>query len=34
MKGKAKELTCPLLKEIRIIVEGTSTGSSSKAKKT
>ena len=34
MKGKAKELARPPLGEIRIIVGGTSTGSSSKAKKT
>ena len=34
MKGKAEEPSRPLLWEIRIIVGGTSTGSSSKAKKT
>ena len=34
MKGKTEEPTRPPLGEIRIIVGGTSTGSSSKAKKT
>ena len=34
MKGKAKELASPPLGEIRIIAGGTSTGISSKAKKT
>ena len=34
MKGKAEEIARPLLGEIRIIVRGTSIGSSSKAKKT
>ena len=34
MKGKAKELACQSLGEIRIIVGSISTGSSSKAKKT
>ena len=34
MKGKAKEPTRPPLREMRIIVGVTSTGSSSKAKKT
>ena len=34
MKGKTEEPTGPPLREIRIIVGGTSTGSSSKAKKT
>ena len=34
MKGKAEEPMRPPLREIRIIVGGTSTGSSSKAKKT
>ena len=34
MKGKAEELAHPLLGEIRIIVRGTSIGSSSKANKT
>jgi len=34
MKGKAEEPTHPPLGEIRIIVGVTSTGSSSKAKKT
>ena len=34
MKGKAEEPACLPLGEIRIIVKGTSTRSSSKAKKT
>ena len=34
MKGNAEEPACPPLGEIRIIVGGTSKGSSSKAKKT
>ena len=34
MKGKAEEHVRPLFEEIKIIEEGTSTGSSSKAKKT
>ena len=34
MKGKVEEPARPPLKEIRIIVGGTSTGSSSKGKKT
>ena len=34
MKGKVEELMRQLLREIRIIVGGTSTRSSSKAKKT
>ena len=34
MKGKAEEPTCPPLEEIRIIIGGTSTRSSSKAQKT
>ena len=34
MKGKAKEPVCPPFGEIKIIVGGMSTGSSSKARKT
>ena len=34
MKGKAEEPACQPLREIRIIVGGTSTRGSSKAKKT
>ena len=34
MKGKAEEPMRPPLREIRIIIRGTSTGNSSKAKKT
>jgi len=34
MKGKVEEQVRPLFGEIKIIVEGTSIGSSSKAKKT
>ena len=34
LKGKVEELSCPLLKEIRVIIGGTSTGQSSKSIKT
>ena len=33
LKGKMEESSRPLLREIRVIIEGSSTGQSSKSKK-